>query len=262
MSVRLIDTHCHLDSDGFQHDVDEVIQRAIDAGVDRMLTLGVSVASSRKAIALAERFPAVWAAVGIHPNYVQDSVAGDWEQIEQLAEHPRVVAIGETGLDQYWDTAPLELQKDFFLRHIRLSQRISKPFAVHCRDAEQPVLDVLAEAQQGGLLSGVMHSFCGTTETATNCLAAGLHISLAGMLTYRKNEDLRAMALTVPLDRVMVETDAPYLAPQPNRGKRNEPAWVRHTAECLAGVHSLSLEEIGELTTRNALRLFWNQRAL
>lgn len=262
MPVRLIDTHCHLDSDGFQQDVNEVIQRAIDAGVERMLTLGVTVESSRKAVALAERHPAVWAAVGIHPNYVQESAAGDWEQVEQLAEHPRVVAIGETGLDQYWDTAPLELQQEFFLRHIRLSQQISKPFAVHCRDAERPVLDVLAEARQAGPLSGVMHSFCGSRETAATCLAAGLHISLAGMLTYRKNEDLRAMALTLPLDRVLVETDAPYLAPQPNRGKRNEPAWVRHTAECLATVHSLSLEEIGELTTRNALQLFWNQRTL
>lgn len=259
MNPPLIDTHCHLDSSGYQHDLDEIVERALESGVQKMLTLGVSLESSKAAILIANRYPCVWAAVGVHPNYVQEAGAGDWEKIEELARHPRVVAIGETGLDKYWDSAPLDLQREYFQKHIRLSRSVRKPFAVHCREAESEVLEVLQSAAAEGPLSGVMHSFCGSRATAEVCLAAGLHISFAGMLTYKKNEELRRTAAAVPNDRLLVETDAPYLAPVPHRGRRNEPAWVRMTAECLAGVLSMPADELAKHTTENAEKLFWGQ---
>jgi TatD DNase family protein len=166
------------------------------------------------------------------------------------------VGVGETGLDKYWDVAPLEIQRDYFIRHIELSRRLNKPFVVHCREAEAEVVEVLQAEAGNGPLSGLMHSFCGGETTANICVNLGLYISFAGMLTFRKNEDLRAVARLVPRDQLLVETDAPYLAPLPNRGKRNEPSWVRFTNDCLAQVHGLTPDEMAALTTANAKRLF------
>jgi TatD DNase family protein len=255
--TRLIDTHCHLDAEAFQQDINDVIQRALNTGVEHMLTIGTCVRSSEAAIMLANRFSCVSAVVGIHPNYVTEAAPNDFERIEDLARHPRVVGIGETGLDKYWDTAPIELQREFFVRHIELSRAIRKPFVVHCRDAEADVLDVLrSQSADGVQLSGVMHAFSGSAETARECVAMGLHISFAGMLTYKKNDALRAVAATVPQDRLLVETDAPYLAPQANRGKRNEPAYVQQTCECLATVHDVAAANMAHRTSENAKRLF------
>ena len=173
-----------------------------------------------------------------------------------LIDHPKVVGVGETGLDKYWDHAPLDLQREYFHRHIRLSRERKLPFVVHCREAESDVLDVLRTEAEHGSLHGVMHSFCGDAETAAECVELGMHVSFSGMTTFRKNEKLRAVASTVPLDRILVETDAPYLAPHPNRSKRNEPAWVRLTAECLAQVYGISDQEFANTTTRNAEILF------
>jgi TatD DNase family protein len=252
----LIDTHCHLDAEAFHQDLTEVLQRAADNGVEQLITIGITRETSEAAVVLANRYEAVFAVVGIQPNYAQDAVPDDWDQIVELAAHPNVVGIGETGLDKYWDFAPLEIQRDYFVRHLEFSRLCEKPFIVHCREAEADVLEMLRADFANGPLNGVMHSFCGDSAMAAECVAMGMHISFAGMVTFRKNDELRSVAETVPLDRLLIETDSPYLAPHPNRGKRNEPAWVRHTAECLADVHSISFEELANATSANAKQLF------
>ncbi|MEZ6127151.1 MAG: TatD family hydrolase [Planctomycetaceae bacterium] len=256
MASSLIDTHCHLDAEAFQQDLEDVMQRATEAGVQRMLSIGITLQTSEAAVVLANRYPMVSAVVGIQPNYAQEATEFDWNRIVELTSHPQVVGIGETGLDKYWDFAPLDIQRDFFRRHLILSRKTGKPFVVHCRDAEPEVLQMLQEDFANGPLNGVMHSFCGDALMAAECVAMGMHISFAGMVTFRKNDSLRAVAKTVPLDRLLIETDAPYLAPHPNRGKRNEPAWVRLTADCLADVHQVSPAELASATTANAQRLF------
>lgn len=252
----LIDTHAHLDEDAFTGDLVGALDRAREDGVEYVLTIGTTAASSRRAIEIAETHPGVYAAVGIHPNYASTATDEDWQTIESLVSHPKVKGVGETGLDRYWDHTPIDLQVEYFRRHLNLSRLCGKPFIVHCRDAEPDVLAELERDFAAGPLSGVMHSFCGSGDTAERCLAMGLYLSFAGMLTYKRNEELRLTAAKVPADRILVETDSPYLAPAAHRGKRNEPAWVKYTAQRLAEVRSVSLNEIAELTTANALRLF------
>jgi TatD DNase family protein len=275
----LFDTHAHLDEDAFTGDVADVVQRAVDAGVLRIVTIGTTADSSRRAVEIATQFPGiVFAAVGIQPNYASEAKPGDWDTIVALAAESCVVAIGETGLDRYWDFAPIDLQVDYFRRHLELSRTLGKPFVVHCRDAEADVVAELRRAAVGAVplcrpgrdagplgagteprpLQGVMHSFCGTTETARACLELGLHISFSGMLTYKKNDDLRQTAGEIPRDRLLVETDSPYLTPVPLRGKmkRNEPANVVHTVACLAELHGLPPDELAAVTTTNAERFF------
>ncbi|MCA9074928.1 MAG: TatD family hydrolase [Planctomycetaceae bacterium] len=252
----LIDTHAHLDEQTFDVDREEVLQRAADAGVERILTIGINVATSRAAVELAEQYEMLSAVVGIQPNYVHDVQPGDWEVIEELVTHPQVVGIGETGLDRYWDYAPIDLQREYFDRHLDLSRRVNKPFVVHCREAEADVVEQLRRASDVGSLNGVMHSFCGDADVAEACLEMGMHISFAGMVTYKKSDALRAVAARVPHDRLLVETDAPYLSPVPLRGKRNEPANVTHTAKCVAQQTGLSLERLSAITTANARNLF------
>jgi TatD DNase family protein len=254
--MRLVDTHAHLDELAFDPDVPEVLGRARAAGVVAVLTIGITAETSRRAVALAEQHPHVYAVVGIQPNYVAQMQSDDWDEIVALARHPRVVGIGETGLDRYWDYAPIDQQAEWFDRHIELSRAVGKPFVVHCREAETDVVAQLQRAAAAGPLSGVMHSFCGGDEALQACLDLGLHISFAGMVTYKKNDDLRATAARVPADRLLIETDSPYLAPVPHRGKRNEPAHVVHTAQTLAVQRNTSLDELADQTTRNAARLF------
>jgi TatD DNase family protein len=252
----MIDTHCHLDEEAFRPDRDAVICRAREGGLEFVVTIGTTAASSREAVEIAGAHAIVHAAVGIQPNYVSQAAAGDWEMIEELAGRPKVVAIGETGLDRYWDHAPFDLQAEYFDKHIALARRHDLPFVVHCRDAERDVVAQLRASAAAGPLKGVMHSFSGDAETALACVELGLYISFAGMVTFKKNDALRQVAAQVPLDRLLIETDAPYLAPVPFRGKRNEPAYVRHTAECLATVRNLTPAEIGDQTAKNARQLF------
>ena len=254
--MQLVDTHCHLDEDAFVDDVEAVINAASASGVSAIVTIGTDSASSRRSVELAERFPSVFAVVGIHPNYTAAAVPGDWEKIEELAQSPHVVAVGETGLDRYWDYAPPQLQREYFIRHLELSRRIGKPFVVHCRDADEEVRAMLRQDAEHGTLNGVMHSFCQTRESAEECLSLGMHLSFTGMLTFKRNDELRAIAGCLPADRLFVETDAPYLAPVPFRGKRNEPAYVQYTLNSLAEAHGLSPEEMAEITTANACRFF------
>ncbi len=252
--MMLFDSHTHLDEESLIVEVDDIVKAAEDAGLVGMLTIGTTLASCLKAIELAERFPIVSAAVGLHPNYVTQANPGDWKEIVELVNHPQVVALGETGLDKYWDFAPIEAQRDYFSRHLELSRSTGKPFIVHCRDAEEEVMEMLSEDVKKGPLNGVMHSFCGSQEMSERCVEWGMMISFSGMLTYKKNDSLRAIASTVPDDRLMVETDAPYLAPVPFRGKRNQPAYVAHTLKTLAEAKGRPEMEMAEETTRNALR--------
>ncbi|MEW4487676.1 TatD family hydrolase [Thalassoglobus sp. JC818] len=252
----LIDTHAHLDEQSFETDLDGVLARALEAGVEKIFTIGISRSTSEAAVRLAEQHSQLFAVVGIQPNYVAEAQHDDFSKIESLASHSKVVAIGETGLDRYWDHAPLDLQKEYFVRHIELAIDRDLPFIVHCRDAEDDVVEVLKETTAGRQLRGVMHSFCGTTATAEECLSLGMHISFAGMVTFKKNDDLRSVAKSIPLDRLLVETDSPYLAPVPVRGNRNEPANVVHTARCVADVHGLTYDQFAEQVTSNTRELF------
>ena len=254
--MQLIDTHAHLDQDKFDADRAEVIARALAAGVGTIIAVGTTADTSRRVVELAAEFPTLRAAVGIQPNYAGQAQPGDWEAIVELAGAAGVVAIGETGLDRYWHDTPFDVQQDYFDRHLRLSQQTGLPFIVHTRECDADALAMLRQARERGPLRGVMHSFTGTAETAVECVALGLYISFAGMVTYKKSDALRAVAAGVPADRILIETDSPYLAPQAVRGKRNEPAYVAYTAECLAAVRGLSAEEFAAQTTANARRLF------
>jgi TatD DNase family protein len=254
--MPLIDTHAHLDDDAFDADRAEVIARARAAGLQAVVVVGCTAPSSAACVRLAAQDSLLFAAVGIQPNYTAEAEPGDWERIVELAAQDRVIALGETGLDRYWDRAPLAVQQDYFDRHLRLSQQLGLPFIVHTRESDAEVLAMLRDARARGPLRGVMHSFTGTAETAAECVELGMYISFAGMATYKNAQNLRDVAAKVPADRVLVETDSPYLSPQPLRGRRNEPANVAHTAAALAAARGQTVEEFGELTTANARALF------
>lgn len=253
----LFDTHTHLDQEEFDETRDDVVQRARDAGVTRIVAVGCSIESSRAAVRLAEEYDGVYAAVGIQPNYAAEAQPDDWAAIEQLADKPGVVALGETGLDRHWDYTPFDVQQDYFDRHIRLAQECDLPFVVHMRDCDDDILQMLRKANEHGPLKGIMHSFTGDAAMAAECVGLGMHISFAGMVTFKKSATLRECAATIPEDRLLLETDCPYLSPEPVRGKKpNEPAYLRHTAECVAKVRGLTLEELAAQTSSNACRLF------
>jgi TatD DNase family protein len=253
----LYDTHAHLDQPALAEDLADVLARAKGAGVLDVNAIGVDAASSRAVVALAAKFPGVHAVVGIQPNDVGEAQAGDWDEVVRLASEPGVVGLGETGLDRYWDSTPFEKQQDYFDRHLRLSQATGLPFVVHMRNCEDEVLAMLREARQRGPLRGVMHSYTGTAAGAAEAVELGLYVSFAGMVTFKKSDDLREVARGVPLERLLVETDAPYLSPEPVRKvRRNEPAHVAHTARFLAGLRGEALEEFARATTENARALF------
>jgi TatD DNase family protein len=256
----LIDSHAHLDAEEFDADREEVIARARQAGVETIVCPAIHAASSQSVVRLAESQPGLYAAVGIQPNYAGQAALGDWDRIVALAGCPRVVALGETGLDRYWNFTPFEVQQDYFDRHLRLSQQRGLPLVIHCRDADADLLPMLCEAAARGPLAGVLHSFSGDQATAEECLQLGLFLSFSGAVTYtnKKFEPLRAVAAAVPGDRILIETDSPYLVPHPLRGrqKRNEPAHLVLTARRLAELRGLSPEEFSAQTAANARRLF------
>jgi len=256
----LFDTHAHLDQEEFDADREAVIARAQQAGVETIVCVGVAAASSRAAVLLAEKHPEIRAAVGIQPNSCAQIAADEWEQIVALVAHPAVVALGETGLDRFWDYAPFALQQAYFARHLQLAQHRDLPVIIHCRDAQADVLAMLRDAVARGPLRGVLHAFSGDAAMADECLQLGLYVSFAGMVTYtnKKFAPLRAVAATVPADRVLIETDSPYLVPEPLRGKerRSEPAQIVHTAGCLAELRGVPADEFAAQTTANARRLF------
>lgn len=259
--MPFFDTHAHLDQPEFDADRAEVIARAQAAGIENVVAIGTTADASEVCVRLAAEFDGIHAAVGIQPNYVAECQPGDWERIVKLIDMSGVVAIGETGLDRYWDYTPLEQQQDYFDRHLRLSQERGLPFVVHMRDCDEDILAMLREAQGRGPLQGVMHSFTGSRAMAEECLAMGLYVSFAGMVTYKKSDELRAIAAAVPDDRILIETDSPYLSPEPVRKvRRNEPAHLVHTAARLAEVRGKTAEEFAAQTTANARRLFLARR--
>jgi TatD DNase family protein len=253
------DTHAHLDQSDFDADRDAVVGRARQAGVAMILCPAVSAESSRAVVKLAEQHNLL-AAVGIHPNSTHEAAPGDWEQIVAMLDRPRVVALGETGLDRYWDFAPISLQQEYLDRHLRLGQERDLPVILHCRDAQVDLLKAIRAAVARRPIRGIVHAFSGDAAFAAECLALGLHISFAGNVTYsnKKMEPLRGAACTIPADRLLLETDSPYLVPQIFRGKqrRNEPACVVHTAAFLAELRGVPLEQLAAETTTNVRRLF------
>ncbi len=254
--MQLFDTHAHLDQEEFGEDRVAVIDALSGAGVVGVLGVGITADSSAATVELAISHATVHAAVGIHPNYAAKAKADDWNRILAMVESEHVVAIGETGLDRYWDFTPFELQQDYFDRHLRLMQSTGLPIVIHSRDCDADLMPMLREARSRGPLTGILHSFASTQEVADEGLSLGLHISFSGMVTYKKNDALRSVAESIPAERILVETDSPYLSPEPRRGKRNEPANVQYTAARLAEVRGQSVEDFAALTTRNAQALF------
>lgn len=256
MTLRLFDTHAHLNLDAFDSGLEELLERARAAGLIGISVIGIDAATSRRACELAAEHPGfLYAVVGIQPNSAAEAAEGDWSTIQELAGAPGVRAIGETGLDCYWDDTPIEIQHEYFDRHLELARATALPVVIHMRESGSLIVDQLR--RQSSVPSGVMHSFTGDRALADQCLELGLCISFAGMVTFKKSDELRDVAKHVPEDRLLVETDSPYLSPEPLRGKRpNEPARVEHTLRTLAKVRGVSPEYLAEVTTENAKRLF------
>jgi TatD DNase family protein len=254
----IIDTHAHLTDESLRADLDNYLRQAHAAGVTGVLTVGTTLACSRDCVELAENHPEIRAAVGIHPNTCCQAAAGDWDAINELCRNPRVAALGETGLDRYWDDCPWEQQVDYFRRHLDLSRDRSLPVVIHTRECAAETLELLQQDfAERGVAAGVMHSFTGSWSVAEGCLALGLYISFAGMVTFKNAAEIRDVAARVPLDRILVETDSPYLTPHPWRGKRpNHPALVVHTLRHIAELRGIEAEQFAQITTDNAHRLF------
>jgi TatD DNase family protein len=255
VTADLFDTHAHLHFPEFADDLGAVLARARAAGVRRVLTIGTNVETSRAAVALAAREPDVWASVGVHPHDAGEADATALAEIEELAAEPRVVGIGETGLDFFRNLSPRDAQERVFRAQLALARRMGKPVIVHCRDAHEATLAILAE-ERVGETGGVMHCFSGDVEIARRCLGLGLLIALAGPVTYPKARALPEVARFVPGDRLVVETDCPFLPPQPYRGKRNEPAYLAITAARVAELRGESLQTLAARTSENAAKLF------
>jgi TatD DNase family protein len=250
----LVDTHCHLD---MAPDLGAVLDRMRSAGVGRAVTIGVDLASSEWAVEAAASYPELWATVGLHPHDAKDRTEEMMARLETLASYPRVVAIGEAGLDYHYDNSPRDVQRDVFVEQIRLAKRVGKALVIHTRDAWEDTFDILE--REGVPERTVFHCWSGDALRARDAVALGAVLSFAGTVTFANASDLRDAAAATRLDRIVVETDSPFLTPHPHRGKKNEPALVRHVAEKLAEVTGASIAEIERATTSNASRLFgWN----
>jgi TatD DNase family protein len=255
--MRLIDSHAHVDGDEFAADRDAVLARARAAGVTPIVTVGTgpSLEHIARAAALAEREPDVYATAGVHPHDAGRIADDWWPALEALARRPRVVAVGETGLDYHYDHSPRGAQLAAFRRHVRLARAVGKPVVCHVRDAHADTLEILS-SEGAAEVGGVIHCFTGGPDDARAYVAAGMHISFSGILTFKTAAAIRAAVREVPLDRILVETDCPYLAPVPLRGRRNEPAYIVHTAEAVAREAGVPVEALAAATTANTSRLF------
>jgi TatD DNase family protein len=252
----LVDSHCHLDFSDFAGEIGGVLARAKAADVGLMLSVGTQLSKADAALALAERYPQVYATVGVHPHHVTEEGAVTVEDLMARAAHPRVVGIGESGLDFFYDFSPRAEQEASFRLHIEAARRLGLPLVIHSRDADADMLRILHDEMANGRFHALMHCFSSSRRLAEEALDLGLYISASGVITFNRSEDLRHIFRDVPLDRLLVETDSPYLAPVPLRGHRNEPANVVHTARVLASVKGIGMEEIARITTANFLRLF------
>jgi TatD DNase family protein len=252
----LVDSHCHLDFPDFKDDLDGVVARARAAGVGRMVTISTRVQRLAGLLAIAERFPEVFCSVGTHPHNAHEELAIGTEQLLECARHPKVVAIGEAGLDYHYDNSPRDAQEQGFRAHIAAARASGLPLVIHSRDADADMARILREETGKGAFPAVLHCFTGSRDLAFAGIELGLYVSFTGILTFKKSDDLRAIAAALPADRILIETDAPYLAPGPYRGKRCEPAYVAETAKVLAQTRGVAADDVARLTTQNFFRLF------
>ena len=252
----LVDSHCHLDFPDFASELDDVVARARAAGVGRIVTISTRVKKHGQVLAIAEKFPDVFCSVGTHPHNAQEETDVTAQDLIERAKHPKVVAIGEAGLDYHYDKSPRDLQANSFREHIAAARATGLPLVIHTREADEACGRILEEEMAKGSFRAVLHCYTGGRELAMKAISLGLSISFTGILTFKKSQALRDLAAELPADRIMVETDAPYLAPGKFRGKRNEPAYVVEVAKVLAETRGVSLEEISRQTTENFFRLF------
>ena len=252
----LVDSHCHLDFPDFAEELDDIVARAESAGVKRMVTICTRVKKFASVLAVAERFAPVYCSVGTHPHNADEELDITTEQLIEFTKHPKVVAIGEAGLDYHYDKAPRDAQAEGFRNHIAAARETGLPLVIHARSADDDMIEILSEEMKVGKFPAILHCFSSGPQLAQAGVELGLMVSFSGILTFKNSQDIRDIAKDVPLDRLLVETDAPYLAPVPMRGKRNEPSFVVNTAAVLAEVKGVSEEEIHQITTENFFNLF------
>ncbi len=252
----LVDSHCHLNFPDFNGELPDIVSRAVANDVGVMQTICTRMREFPDILAIAEQFPTVYCSVGVHPNNVEEEPDVTASDIIEKTKHPKVIGIGETGLDYYYEHSPRALQEKLFREHIAASRETGLPIIIHTRSADEDTVAILADEMKHGTFPGLIHCFSTSHALAEACIEMGLYISLSGILTFKKAQELQSSAKTLPLDRLLVETDAPYLAPTPHRGKRNEPSFTRHTAEFLAELRGVSYEEVAKVTTENFFRLF------
>jgi TatD DNase family protein len=251
----LIDSHCHIDDTRFDADREVMMTRARAAGVEHFVTIGCDLATSRAAVALAQKHPYISATVGVHPHEVRLIQEGWYDELRSLARSDRVLAYGEIGLDYHYDHSPRDVQRIRFREQIQLARELKLPIVIHTREAQEDTITILKE-EKASELGGVFHCFSGDAWLAKDALDLGFYLSFSGVVTFQNAVMLREIVKTVPLDRILVETDSPYLTPAPYRGKRNEPAYVRQVAEKIAEVHGIDMEKVEEATTQNTKWLF------
>jgi TatD DNase family protein len=254
--IMIVDSHCHLDFPDFADDLDAIVARAADAGVGRIVTISTRVRRLEGLLAIAERFPNVYCSVGTHPHHADEEDGISADELIELTKHPKVIALGEAGLDYFYQNGSPEAQKRGFRAHIAAARATGLPLVIHTREADDDCGRILEDEASQGSFRAVLHCYTGGRELAMKAIALGFSISFTGILTFKKSEALRELAAELPADRIMVETDAPYLAPGKLRGKRNEPSYVVEVAKVLAETRGVSLEEISRLTTANFFRLF------
>lgn len=257
MTASLVDTHSHIQSEEFNEDIDQVVERAKSAGVEKMIVVGGAgaLSTNESGVQLAKRYPGLFATVGIHPHDAREVTREDLDRLRGLTKDPKVVAVGETGLDFYYDHSPRPVQMKLFTQFIHMACDVGLPLVVHDRDAHREVWEVI-RTEGEGKVRGVIHCFTGDWGAAESFLDLGLYLSFTGIISFKNAGLLRDVIQRVPLDRIMVETDSPYLAPVPHRGKRNEPAYVRQVAEVIAQVKGITLDEVARTTSHNAQALF------
>lgn len=253
--MMLFDTHAHLNADDYRDDLEEVIERAGNVGVSNIVVVGFDRPTIERTMELVEKYDHIYGCIGWHPVDAVDCTEEDLQWIEQLCKHPKVVAYGEIGLDYHWDKSPKDIQQRLFRKQIRLAKKLRLPIVIHTRDAMEDTVTILKE-EHAEEVGGIMHCFSGSVETARECMKMNFYISLGGPVTFKNARRPKAVAKEVPLDRILIETDCPYLAPHPYRGKRNEPAYVKLVAEQIADIKGVSFKELAEATTKNAKLLF------
>jgi TatD DNase family protein len=252
----LVDSHCHLDFPDFAKEIDAIVARAQAAGLGRIVTISTRVRRHQEVLAIAERFPDVYCSIGTHPHYAHEEPDVTASDLVRVTNHPKVVAIGEAGLDDHYEFSPRDAQEHGLRTHIAAARESGLPLVIHSREADADMARILKEEVANGAFSAVLHCFTGGRDLARTAVELGHYVSFSGILTFKKSEELRAIAAELPADRILVETDAPYLAPGPWRGRRNEPAYVLETARILAECRGVSPQEIAQQTTENFFRLF------